>query len=165
MRWLLIREAAEGLAPFVCAELVDEAVAKDQISVASPYVVLSDQEACLDPDFSAAFDAWRALNDSLYDSWLALEDAERAMSEVEWEQAIAEAREDPPLFVMPHEPEPDRVVAEDKWIRCWQTGHDLFMWLFAIEKQVGREEAGQIARMIAGDLGKYSRKRTGVKTL
>jgi hypothetical protein len=41
-------------------------------------------------------------------------------------------------------------VAEDKWIRCSQTGHDLFMWLFAIEKQVGREEAGQIARMIAG---------------
>jgi hypothetical protein len=62
--------------PFVLAETPDKTWAKDESRLLPQYVVLSEEEAMLDPDWAPAVDRWRAKDDT------AVEDDEAILQEL-----------------------------------------------------------------------------------
>ncbi|GEM_PF-4318543 len=82
-RWFVIHVGDEGGEPWVLAETPDEAWAKDQAWSWNDAVVLSREEALVDPDFAPCVLEWEAKDDHRYAAWSAIEEAEGALSDAE----------------------------------------------------------------------------------
>jgi hypothetical protein len=91
--YVIVRGGPQGA--WVVSETPDDAMAEEIASTFVDAVVLSRDEACLDPDFQPAARAWEDGDDSV---WRAIRDEADAYEVVEeiWEEYLAE-ESDPAL--------------------------------------------------------------------
>jgi len=88
MRYFIIEPGEGDIGPWVLAESPDEAWTRDNARTWRDAVVLSEEEALLDPDLASVVVAWKAGDDRAYAAWAAIEEMEMAADNAVSELAI-----------------------------------------------------------------------------
>ena len=88
VRYYIVRLGDGMLPPFVAAECVDLRWARDELYLHAEAAVLSEEELLLDPDLSAALEAWNARDDRSYAAWESAEAAEIVLEDVGKAEAV-----------------------------------------------------------------------------
>jgi hypothetical protein len=151
LRHFIIYRAQEGTAAWVLAETPDRDWALDQALAYSPTVTLSRDEAMLDPDYREAMEAWDHRDDSGYQAYAALLDADGALDAATMEMT----REG---IDVPEEPDPEWHGSEEQAMffeHCIATSMT-FMNHYVVLKGENPELANAFVRYCARDSKKMA---------